>query len=153
MGLCRAQRSKVQHRSTDLPCMHSCRHSNGSTARGAFCLVPHLWWADVFWAPQTPALICIVNNMQQKTLINKIISKHLKFFFFFLFLVESYSILHCLKGKMQALRHETPSSQATCREWPLLSSVGPPGPRGQDLLSAVCSQLLGFPPPINRKVL
>lgn len=107
-----------------------------------------------FLAPQTP-LICIVNNVQQKTLINKIINKHLKsfFFFFFLFLVESYNILHHLKCQPQAIRHETPSSQATCREWPPLSSMGPPSPWGQDLLSAVCSQLLGFPPPINRKLL
>lgn len=45
-------------------------------------LVFHFHWADVFWASQTPALICLVNNTEQKTLFNKIINKHLKQFFF-----------------------------------------------------------------------
>lgn len=54
------------------------------TEGGPFCLEFRFCWADVFWAPQTPALICLVNNTEQKTLINKIINKHLKLFRLFL---------------------------------------------------------------------
>lgn len=46
-------------------------------------LVFHFCRADVFWASQTPALICLANNTEQKNLFNKIINKNLKLFFFF----------------------------------------------------------------------
>lgn len=152
MGLCRAQRSKVQHRSTDLPCMHSCRHSNGSTARGAFCLVPHLWWADVFWAPQTPALICIVNNMQQKTLINKIISKHLKFFFFFSFSgwILQYPPLPQRQNASSKARDPKQPSNMQGMTSPLL--CGPFWPPGSGFTQRCLLAASGIPTS-NRKVL